>query len=327
MASQPHPERKGVLIEVNALLLCRHPRRQRHSRARVSAVVQLRLAQLVDRQGARDPDLVAIDVNAHYSLGRVIQPPIDPGPTPFPPPPATVPDIRSLFLGFYYNFAKLPDDADVTAARRTIASAISPSAASTSPTTRSCRRSSTTSTRWRLEKKDPAARAVRAEAADRLLDRPQRTGEIPPDDRRGGARMEQGIREDRLQGRDRSEDPARRRRLGNARRAARVDPLDDHRAAVVRRHRSVARSDPRSGEILDADIGIDPVLLRNRRFQRVEQIPDPVAIRAHSRSTRSICARPPTTRRRSRASRSTSSKRVATSSPTVPRRSDSRSTR
>jgi hypothetical protein len=30
--------------------------------------------------------------------------------------------------------------------------------------------------------------------------------------------------------------------------------------------------DPRTGEILDADIGIDPVRLRNRRFVRVEQI-------------------------------------------------------
>jgi hypothetical protein len=26
------------------------------------------------------------------------------------PPPATVPDIRSLFLGWYYNFAKLPEE-------------------------------------------------------------------------------------------------------------------------------------------------------------------------------------------------------------------------
>ena len=31
--------------------------------------------------------------------------------------------------------------------------------------------------------------------------------------------------------------------------------------------------DPRSGEILDADVGIDPVLIRNRRIQRVELVP------------------------------------------------------
>ena len=36
--------------------------------------------------------------------------------------------------------------------------------------------------------------------------------------------------------------------------------------------------DPRTGEILDADIGIDPVRLRNRRFQRVEQVRDPSTI-------------------------------------------------
>ena len=39
VASQPHPERKSVLIEVNALLACRHPRRQRRARARVSAAL------------------------------------------------------------------------------------------------------------------------------------------------------------------------------------------------------------------------------------------------------------------------------------------------
>jgi hypothetical protein len=50
--------------------------------------------------------------------------------------------------------------------------------------------------------------------------------------------------------------------------------LDDHGAAALRRHRP-SQVDPRSGEIIDADIGIDPVRLRNRRFQRVEQIPEP----------------------------------------------------
>ena len=54
------------------------------------------------------PDLLAVEVSAHYALGRVVQPPSGGGP-PMTPPPATIPDIRSLFLGFYYNFAKLPD--------------------------------------------------------------------------------------------------------------------------------------------------------------------------------------------------------------------------
>ncbi|MEP7183900.1 MAG: zinc-dependent metalloprotease, partial [Betaproteobacteria bacterium] len=35
--------------------------------------------------------------------------------------------------------------------------------------------------------------------------------------------------------------------------------------------------DPRTGEILDADIGIDPSRLRNRRSQRLEQLPLPIA--------------------------------------------------
>ena len=142
----------------------------------------------------------------------------------------------------------------------------------------------------------------------------------------GSARMEQGVREDRLQGRDRGEDPARRRRLGHARRAARVDPLDDHRAAVVRRHRSVAG---RSAH------GRDPRRRHRHRPGAPAQPPLP-ARRADSRSGRScaasrstreyLCQARRTTRRRSRASRSTSSKPAATSSPTVPRRSGSCST-
>src|SRR5438876_541485 len=49
------------------------------------------------------PELVAINVNAHYSLQRVAPPPSATSSMPHTPPPATVPDIRSLFLGFYYN--------------------------------------------------------------------------------------------------------------------------------------------------------------------------------------------------------------------------------
>src|SRR5207248_215869 len=47
--------------------------------------------------------------------------------------------------------------------------------------------------------------------------------------------------------------------------------------------------DPRTGEILDADIGIDPVRLRNRRFQRVELIPGPAAVPATLQRSGMFC--------------------------------------
>src|SRR5207237_6776545 len=47
--------------------------------------------------------------------------------------------------------------------------------------------------------------------------------------------------------------------------------------------------DPRTGEILDADIGIDPVRLRNRRFQRVEQIPSLASLAGSSKNADQFC--------------------------------------
>jgi hypothetical protein len=97
VASQPHPERKSVLIEANALLLTDIPNangmlertyRQSYSfDARNSSFNKTRAM----------PDFDAFEVSAHYALSRVSQPPVVPGSTPYTPPPSTVPDIRSLF--------------------------------------------------------------------------------------------------------------------------------------------------------------------------------------------------------------------------------------
>ena len=106
--------------------------------------------------------------------------------------------------------------------------------------------------------------AVGAEAADRLLARPQRPGEVPRRRPRRHPRMEQGVRAHRLQGRDPGRDAARRRRLRHVRRAPRVGALDDvAREPAFGGDRPVA-VDPRTGEILDADIGIDPVRCASR---------------------------------------------------------------
>ena len=76
----------------------------------------------------------------------------------------------------------------------------------------------------------PGGRAVRAGQADHLLDRPQRAAEVPRRRSRDGhPRMEQGLREDRLQGRDRRQAAARRCRLRHARLGLCLGALADDR--------------------------------------------------------------------------------------------------
>ena len=275
LASQPHPERKSVLIEMNALLLADIPgangwleRTYRQSYAfdaRNSALVKSRTT----------PDLTSFNVSAHYALARVSQPPATPGAVPSTPLPATLPDVRSLFLGFYYNFAKLPDE---TMAPRTADDRVGYFANARFDFTNDKTLTPRVNyiQRWRLEKKDPAA--ALSEPKDPIvfwLDR-----NIPE---RYRATVIEGVLEwnkaferigfkDALQAKLQPDD-------------ADWDTLDARHASV--RWFTTARPafggigprqvDPRSGEILDADIGVDPARLRGRRSQRLEQLPLPYA--------------------------------------------------
>jgi hypothetical protein len=274
IVSQPHPERKSVLIEATTLLLADIPGangeleriyRQSYSfDARNSSIT-----------GARStPELTSFNVNAHYALHRVGQPPMTPGSTPFTRPPATVPDIRSLFIGWYYNFAKLPETPMTPRVADdrvgffgtwrfdyTSDNALSPRVNYIE--------------RWRLEKKDPAASLSEPKQPIVFwLDR-----NIPDKYR---ATIIDGVLEwnkafERIGFKDAVQ--------------AKDQPSDADWETVDARHASIRwmvtarprfggigprQVDPRTGEILDADIGIDPVRLRNRRIQRVELVPQPI---------------------------------------------------
>ena len=273
VVSQPHPERKSVLVEATALLLSDIPGangmlermfRQSYSfDARTSNIASIR----------QSAEQTSINVSANYTLGRVSQPPPVPGPTPPTPPPSTVPDIRSLLLGFYYSFTKLPEEpmrprfADDRIGYFT--------------TTRFDYSTDTAFTprvnyvnRWRLEKKDPAAALSEPKQPIVFwLDR-----NIPE---RYRATVTAGILEwnrafERIGFRGAIE--------------ARIQPDDADWDTIDARHASVrwmlsarpmfggvgpSSVDPRTGEILDADVGIDPVRIRNRRLQRVEFVASP----------------------------------------------------
>ncbi|HQR71508.1 MAG TPA: zinc-dependent metalloprotease, partial [Burkholderiaceae bacterium] len=114
IVSAPHPERKSVLIEANALLLADIPRAsymiERNYRNSFSFDTRNSFIQ----SAKSSPERTVFDVTAHYSQPRIPVPPPPPmvpgaAPAPFYPPPTVIEDPRSLFLGFLYTFSKLPE--------------------------------------------------------------------------------------------------------------------------------------------------------------------------------------------------------------------------
>jgi hypothetical protein len=272
IASQPSHERKSVLIDANALLLADIPagaatlERTYHQPygfdARNSSI------------GAThaQPDDISLEVQAHYAAARLAVPsPGHAGPGPQPSQPMTVPDPRSLFIGYYYTLAKLPDTpmhprlADERVGYFTTEVLDFTSDVPRVPVERFANH-------WRLEKKDPAAALSEPKQPIVFwLDR-----NIP-------VRYREPIREGILEWNKAFE------RIG-FKDAIRVEvqPDDadfdtsDIRHASVR-WQTVAKTsygaigpsvvDPRTGEILDADIAIDANNVRVVRNLRHEYLP------------------------------------------------------
>src|SRR5882672_449283 len=271
IASQPHPERKSVLIDANALLLADIPGatsvlervyRQPYGFDPRNSSIGTTRAQ---------PDNVTFDVSAHYTLARLVLPPPPPAPSSLPTPPITLPDVRSMFIGYQYTFAKLPDTpmharpADERVGYFTTELLDFTSDIPRVPVQRYVNH-------WRLEKKDPAA--ALSEPVQPIvywLDR-----NIP-------IRYREPIRQGILEWNKAFE------RVGY-KDAIRVEvqPDDadfdtsDIRHASIR-WQTVAKTsygaigptvvDPRTGEILDADIGLDANNVRVVRNLRHEYLP------------------------------------------------------
>ena len=115
IASAPHPERKSILIDANALLMTDMPRAsyviERAYRNSFSFDARNSFIQSAKVNAER----TVFDVTAHYAQPRIpvpAPPPPTPGatPPPFYPPPIVLEDPRSLFLGFLYTFTKLPEN-------------------------------------------------------------------------------------------------------------------------------------------------------------------------------------------------------------------------
>ncbi|MBC7717314.1 MAG: zinc-dependent metalloprotease [Pseudorhodobacter sp.] len=108
IASAPHPTRKSVLIDASFLL---------SDMAGYSTQLEqaFRMPYGLDRGNSFfekirvTDDLTSLNARIHFATARIPASPLMPGPVPVPPPPSTVPDPRSFFVGFVYSFSKLPD--------------------------------------------------------------------------------------------------------------------------------------------------------------------------------------------------------------------------
>ena len=158
VASAPHPERKTVLVEANSLFvndmlglgmsLSRSFRQGYSFDARHSGIDRVR----------GKPDLVVFEVTGHYASPNISVP--TPGATPpgapTPTTPASLPDARSMFFGLHYSLGKLPEvpmtprKADARVGHFTTAVQDFTSDLARTPKQRYANR-------WRLEKQDPAA--------------------------------------------------------------------------------------------------------------------------------------------------------------------------
>ncbi|HEX7435856.1 MAG TPA: zinc-dependent metalloprotease, partial [Caldimonas sp.] len=269
VASQPQPERKSVLVEVNALFLndmlglgmdLQRAFRQGYGfDARNSAITSVR----------GKPDMVALEVLAHYATGSISvpQPGMPPG-APVPTTPQSIPDPRSMFMTLHYSIASLPAEpmaARVSDPRIGFFTARQQDFGDDlkrTPTVRHVQR-------WRLEKKDPAAALSEPVKPivywlDRTIPLKYR-GAITAGILEWNKAFEQIGFKNAIEAKVQPDD-------------ADFDTLDFGLASVRWMTNSVpafgatgpSHVDPRSGEILDADIAIESLSSRARRSLRAQ---------------------------------------------------------
>jgi hypothetical protein len=268
IASLPHPGRKSVLIDGSFLLADLPSYSTQLERA-------FRLPYALDRGNSFfektrvTDDLTTLNARIHFATPRLPARPLTPSPVPAPTPPTTTPDPRSFFVGFVYSFTRLPDQA--MAPRRA-----DPRLGHFTDTVTDLSNDLDASpkrhfvNRWRLEKKDPqAALSEPRQPIVYWLDK-----NIPVAYR--GA-VEAGVLE--------WNKAFERIGFKNAI-VVKQQPDDADWDNMDARHASVrwftgsdvgfaigpSHSDPRTGEIIDADIGMSDVFGRGARRFLVEDV-------------------------------------------------------
>ena len=271
IASAEHPERRSVLVELGPILLADLPQlsRQLEAQFRVGYGFDLRNSFFGPVRSTSTE--TSVMVSAHYALPRLPVPPAGPLPpgAAMPSLPRHLEDARSFFVDYRYSFAALPEP--VMPARRAdprIGHFTQQLVDWSDPASPDPRRHVVN--RWRLEKKDPSApvsEPVRPVVfwLDRNIPTRYRAAIAAGVLEWNRAFERIGLRE-ALQVRDEPADAPM--------------PLADLQYASIRWFVDndpgalaigPSVTDPRSGEILDADIAISDNWARFARRLAVEQ--------------------------------------------------------
>ena len=262
VVSQKHPESQAVLIEANALLFTDLPGYQ----TRLEQAYRLPFALDTRHSSIAATHNTAIntgiEVRAHFAVPKLPAPPLQPPPVPSPPPPSATPDPRSLFTHFYYNLRKLPEQPMRSrAADERVGYFTVTRSDYTDDTAVKTRQHAIK--RWRLEKQDPSASVS-----------PPRQPIVFWLDRNIPEKYREPVREGILEWNKAFE------RIGylNAIEVRQQTEQDDFNTLDAQ-HASVrwftgadvgfaigpSHADPRTGEILDADMGMSDVFARGAR--------------------------------------------------------------
>ncbi len=266
--TQPHPETKSVLIEANSLLFADIPGYQTRLEASFRMPFTLDTRNTSFSAVKNTDKLTGLEVKAHFSVARISAPPMTPSPVPMTPPPRTTPDPRSLFVSFYYSLMPLPEPMQTRIADERVGFF---TVERTDYTTDLNLKSKTHFLkRWRLEKKDATvAVSEPKEPIVYWLDK-----NIPEKYRET---VSQGV----LEWNKAFEKAGFKNAL-----VVKQQQSNDDFNNMDAKHASVrwftgadvgfaigpSQADPRTGEILDADIGMSDVFTRGARRAVIEDL-------------------------------------------------------
>ncbi len=286
VASEPHPETKAVLIEANPLFLADI------AGTATELEAAYRTAYAFDQRNSSftkvraSSDMATFSVSAHFAMPKL--PVVTNNPTG-PSLPGTLEDARSMFLGYHYSLAKLPDTPmRARKADARVGHFMTRHHEFTNDVAPSPRQYFVN--RWRLEKTEPDAplsepkqpvvfwmdRNIPLEYRDTV-----KAGVLEWNKAFEKIGFKDAIRVE-VQPDDADFDTA------DLRHASIRWYLDTSDGALAIGPRRV---DPRTGEILDADIAISQGWTRLPRRLAGEQFPKPMPARhAHAQDDASLCA-------------------------------------
>lgn len=273
VASLPHPESKGVLIDVSSFFFGDIPGYQ----TRIEAAMRLPYALDARNTSITRADNTAgqtgLQVTAHFALPKLPAPPLLPG-APAPRPAESSPDPRSFFTSFYYSFIELPaEPMRARVADERVGHFVTSRVDYTDDITPKVRTPFVN--RWRLEKKDPSAAVSEPKQPIVFW-----VDKNVPEKYRGAVMA--GILEW-----NKAFEKAGFKNAIVAKQQTEKDDFDtmDAKHASVRWFTGAdvgfaigpSRVDPRSGEILDADIATGYGFTRNPRRTVIEDLPKALA--------------------------------------------------